>query len=251
MARNTRIVWPGKPHHLTQRGNNKQPVFLEPADFEFYLCLLRRALPASDAKLLAYALLPNHLHLIVVPERADSLTDLCRRVNGIYSSYINSRLDRSGHLWQSRYFSCVISERHVHHALRFVEKNPLRLGLASPEDHYHWSSARAHLNGFDEANILDMDFWRQRGGAGAWKRMLADRYRRGEEIDHLLRKCTFNERPFGDEAFLKSAEEQFGKSWSRWTFERGLRSELERPPVERPPGPLLFKAAKIGLAAGN
>lgn len=231
MARAARIVWPGRPHHLTQRGNNKQSVFLEPADFAFYLCLLRRALPASDTRLLAYSLLENHLHLIVVPGRPDSLTDLTRRVNGSYSAYFNSRQCRCGHVWQTRYFSCVVSDRHVHHALRFVEKNPQRLGLVRREADWNWSSAAAHLTGHDDARVLDMDFWRIRGGSDAWANMLAARYRNGEQIDHLLRRCTFTERPFGDEAFLKSAEERFGRTWNRWTFERTLRSELERKPM--------------------
>ena len=91
----------------------------------------------------------NPVHLVVVPEREDSLAVLFRRVHGRYAQYLNARRQRSGHLWQNRFFSCPLSSRHLSTALRYVERNPLRAGLASQPGEYEWSSTRAHPMGQD------------------------------------------------------------------------------------------------------
>ena len=111
MPRNARCVVPGLPYHVTQRGTNRQRVFYSPTDYKMYLSLVREQLDDAECRILAYCLMTNHVHLVVVPERSDSLAVLFRRAHGRYSQYLNVR-HRTAHLWQQRYFSCPLSESH-------------------------------------------------------------------------------------------------------------------------------------------
>jgi len=104
MSRNARCVWPGVAYHITQRGSNRQPVFFSTGDREHYLALLADNLPDCHVRILAYCLMTNHIHLVAVPESADGLSVLFRRVHGRYAQYLNVKKQRCGHLWQSRFF---------------------------------------------------------------------------------------------------------------------------------------------------
>lgn len=161
--------------------------------------------------------MPNHLHLAVVPEEPDSLEVLFRRVHGRYAQFLNARTQRSGHFWQSRFFSCPLSERHLRSVLCYIERNPVRAGIATDAGQYRWSSARAHLGGHDPAGLLDMRFWEAFGGAESWSELLAS----PEELIRLrlLRRCTYAGRPFGEESFVQQFEEKFDRRWRRWGFE--------------------------------
>ena len=112
MPRNTRCVEPGLPYHVTQRGTNRQRVFYSPTDYKMYLSLVREHMKDAECRVLAYCLMTNHVHVVVVPGRLDSLAVLFRRVHGRYSQYLNTRLHRTGHLWQARFYSCPLSETH-------------------------------------------------------------------------------------------------------------------------------------------
>ena len=192
---------PGLAYHVTQRGSNRQATFFTAGDRRMYLSLLREQLADSGVRVLAYCLMTNHVHLVVVPERADSLSVLFRRVHGRYSQYLNIRLGRSGHLWQQRFFSCPLSERHLWVALKYVEQNPCRAGLAGDVREYRWSSAASHFGAKDKSGVLDLEFWRRGGGADTWREMHEAR----EEPANveLLRRCTYAGRPFGDEEFVE------------------------------------------------
>jgi putative transposase len=128
----------------------------------------------AGLRMLAYCLMPNHVHLVVVPERMDSLGVVFRRVHGRYAQYLNVRRGRSGHLWQNRFFSCALDGNHLSVALRYVERNPVRAGLVAEAESYTWSSARAHLTGKRNA-LLDWQFWEDwvaaRTGPGCWLNM--------------------------------------------------------------------------------
>lgn len=165
-------------------------------------------------RILAYCLMTNHIHFIVVPEREDSLAILFGRANGRYAQAVNIRKGRCGHLWQSRYHSCAMSESHLWVAMRYVESNPCRAGIAATPAEYRWSSASAHLLGApDRSQILDMEFWGQAGGAQRWSE-LHDLSSSTEQM-RALRKCTYSGRPFGDEAFVAGMEDRFQRKWIR------------------------------------
>jgi putative transposase len=183
-----------------------------------YLSLLHEQLADADVRVLAYCLMTNLVHLVVVPGRADSLAVLFRRVHGRYSQYFNTRRHRTGHLWQQRYFSCPLSETHLWTALRYVEQNPCRALMVARPEAYKWSSAAAHLAGRpDPAKVLDWKYWENSGGAATWHEMhaaadLPDRIL-------LLRRCTYAGRPFGEQDFVEQLERRFQRSWRRWGFE--------------------------------
>ena len=216
--RNARCVLPGLPYHVTQRGTNRQRVFFSVAHRKLYLSLVARQQEDSGVRVLAYALMTNHVHWVLIPERADSLAVLFRRVHGAYAQAVNTGLGRSGHLWQNRFYSCPLSEQHLWIALRYVEANAVRAGMAARPEQYRWSSAAAHLGTHaDGSGLLDRGFWEQNGGAQTWRELHASEA--AEQQYPLLRRCTYAGRPFGDEAFVASLEEQFQRKWRRWSFE--------------------------------
>jgi len=196
MPRNARIVVAGVPHHVTQRGTNRQLTFLTRADRLAYLRLLREHSRQADLRILAYCLMPNHIHLVAIPEQEGSLAVALRRAHGRYAQYFNARKLRTGHLWQNRFYSCAMSESHLWTAVRYVELNPIRAGLAEAPEEYEWSSADSHLRGEDRARLLDMRFWEECGGASQWRELL------GRSLDDTdlkrLRSATHSGKPLVD-----------------------------------------------------
>ena len=164
---------PGAPHHLTQRGTDRQTVFFSVADRRVYLDLLALNARRAGVRILAYCLMDNHIHVVATPELEDSLATAFRRTHGRYAQYLNARKLRSGHLWQSRFYSCAMEAGQLWTALRYVEMNPVRAGLVGEAGEYAWSSARAHLSGADPTGALDMAFWQECGGAANWQDLLA------------------------------------------------------------------------------
>jgi len=126
MPRNARIVIPGVPHHVTQRGNNRQDVFFVDGDRVRYLDLLRDQCAHEGVRVLAYCLMTNHVHLVAAPGEEDGLQRAVGRSHFLYTQYINRLHRRSGHLWQGRFFSCPPDDAHALDALRYVEMNPVR-----------------------------------------------------------------------------------------------------------------------------
>ena len=166
MPRNARVVAPGIPYHVTQRGTNRQPVFFRLSDRKLYLQLIRENQSAAGVRVIAYSLMSNHVHFVIVPEREESLAILFGRANGRYAQAVNIRLGRCGHLWQARYHSCPMEGAHLWMGIRYVEENPCRAGIVARAEDYRWSSAAAHLRGDgDKSGILDMGYWEQAGGA--------------------------------------------------------------------------------------
>jgi putative transposase len=210
---------PGLPYHITQRGTNRQRVFFCISDYKMYLSLLRRELDDSGTRVLAYCLMTNHVHLVAVPEREDSLAVVLRRVHGRYAQYLNTRRGRSGHLWQQRYYSCPLSDSHHWMAIRYVEQNPCRALMAGSPGQYRWSSAAAHLGlAKDQSGVLDLRYWEQTGGPETWREMLGATEDAGQTM--LLRRCTYAGRPFGEAPFVEQMEAKFQRTWRRWGFEK-------------------------------
>lgn len=211
MARRNRCVLPGIACHITQRGVNRRETFSCEADRETYLGLLKQNLADAEVRLLGWCLMTNHLHLVALPAREDSLSVLMRRVHGRYAQYYNARIGRTGHLWQNRFFACVLGQDHLWAALRYVERNPVRAGMVQRAADYRWSSAAAHVTGRDDSGILDLEWWR-REAPGNWEELLE-----AEELEKeaALRRCTYAGRPFGSEGFVSEMAERFGRYWNR------------------------------------
>ena len=150
-SRVARIVVPGASHHVTQRGNNKQDVFFVDDDREVYLELLHQQAQRFGFWLEGYCLMTNHIHVVGVPMREDSLAKAVGRTHFLYSQYVNRMHGRSGHLWQNRFYSCPLDEFQALNALCYVELNPVRAGMVKKAWDYPWSSAAAHC-GVKEIN---------------------------------------------------------------------------------------------------
>ena len=209
MPRFARAVAVGCAHHITQRGVDRQRVFFTEADRPVYLETLHTYAQQARLRVLAYCLMSNHIHLVATPEEPQSLAIALRRTHGRYALYLNARKRRTGHLWQNRFYSCALDDRHLWTAVRYVEQNPLRAGLSVRAEDYTWSSAAAHLGAPDETNLLDLAFWQQEGGAERWRSLLAsaDEY----AAIRRLQQCTFTGRPYGADEFVRTLEKQLGR----------------------------------------
>jgi putative transposase len=150
MARIARVVVPGLPHHITQRGNRREPVFFEADDYRLYRRLIATAAHHARAAVWAYCLMPNHVHLIVTPTDEDGLRATFGEAHRRYTGAINARFHWTGHLFQGRFGAVVMDESHLLAAARFIALNPVVAGLVSRAEDWPWSSARAHLAGKDD-----------------------------------------------------------------------------------------------------
>ena len=148
-----RIVVPDYPHHVTQRGNRRQKTFFSDDDYRTYLELLTEAKSESQVDIWAYCLMPNHVHIVAVPEHTDSLAKFFRNAHRQYSRMINFREGWRGHLWQERFHSFVMDECHLMAAVRYVELNPVRASMCLEPQDWQWSSVRAHLLGRDDSVV--------------------------------------------------------------------------------------------------
>jgi putative transposase len=148
MARLARVVVPGHPHHVTERGNGRARTFFGDTDYALYRDLLAENCRAAEVEVWAWCLMPNHVHLILVPSDPDGL----RRALAYrsYAGIIQARRKRSGHFWQGRFGAVAMDEEHLAAALRYVSLNPVRARLVERAQDWRWSSTRAHLRGKDD-----------------------------------------------------------------------------------------------------
>ncbi len=153
MPRSARIVVPGLPHHVTQRGNRREPIFFEPADNRLYVSILSSQTRRHGVEIWAYCLMPNHVHLILTPQDEGGLSRVLGETHRRYSAIINGRHGWTGHLFQARFASVVMDERHLLVAARYVSLNPVRAGLVSRAEDWPWSSVHAHLAGKDDGVV--------------------------------------------------------------------------------------------------
>jgi putative transposase len=161
MSRLARVVIPGLPHLVTQRGNRGETVFFSDDDYDLYLELLREWTARAQTRVWAWCLLPTHLHLILVPSHEDGLRQTMASMSRRYASHINRRQGWSGHLWHDRYGSVVMDEPHLLHAFRYVLLSPVHLGLVERAGDWRWSSLHACLSG-DEDGLTESEALRQR-----------------------------------------------------------------------------------------
>ena len=207
MARLARIVIPKLPHHVTQRGNRRQDVFFSDADYRQYIKLLTHHAREAGTEIWAYCLMPNHVHLIAMPHFEDGLSKAVGKCHQRYARAINRQYDWRGHLWEQRYSSIPMDERHLLMAARYVELNPVRAGLASSPGRYVWRSAFSHL----QSCVDDLSVQSPLNNlVDNWCSFLAE----GIPDDTLsyfiqLEKSGY---PAGDECFVSNLEAQFGLS---------------------------------------
>jgi putative transposase len=140
-------VIPGVAHHVTQRGNRRLPVFFGDDDRRAYLALVAEACAAQGTRCLAWCLMDNHVHLILVPASEDGLRAGLAEAHRRYSRRINFREGWRGYLFQGRFASYPMDDAHLITAVRYVDLDPVAAGLVDAADAWRWSSARSHLAG--------------------------------------------------------------------------------------------------------
>ena len=210
MGRLARVVVTGVAHHVTQRGNGRRVIFDTDSDRFVYRGLLSEFSAKRRLAILGYCLMPNHVHLIAVPEASDSMAVALREIHGRYAAYLNSRQTVTGHVWQGRYYSCPMDDHHLWAALRYVERNPVRAGLVGIAELYPWSSARAHCEEGPADGIVDLAEWRCRWGSEEWRQFLG--YSPSDAPDAaLLRRSTHSGRPLGSADFIRKIERETGR----------------------------------------
>ena len=214
VPRIARVVAVGAPHHVTQRGNNRQKVFFSAADRGIYLSLLGSHCRRWKLTLLGYCLMPNHVHLVAVPEQAQSLAKAVGRTNYEYAVYLNGRRRRSGHVWQNGFYSTSLSRDHLVAALRYVDLNPVRARLVDKAVSYEWSSAVAHVNGKDATGLLDQKAWQELCPLNDWGEVLAAASPDEKHVERL-RQATRTGRPLGSEEFVSALEARLQRTLTR------------------------------------
>ncbi len=207
MHRASRLVVPGLPHHVTQRGVRSEDIFTDDLDRELYLMLMRQRAEPKGVRFLAWCLMTNHVHLIVVPEHEDSLARGIGEAHRRYTRAKNFREKVRGYLFQGRFSSCVLDERHLLAAVRYVELNPVRAKLVQDPARYEWSSAAYHLgNERTDPLVTDRTLL---GLVDDWTTFLQD------GIDELeareLEKRLSDGRPCGSARFVQGLEKRFGR----------------------------------------
>ena len=204
MSRIARVVAEGIPHHVTQRGNGRQAVFFDAQDHAVYMKLLREYSSQYGLRIWAWCLMSNHVHLLGVPAMNHSLARALGRTHSEYARYRNARSANSGHLWQSRYYSCPVDGPGIWQVMAYIERNPVRAGLVESADDYVWSSARVHAAGTDDG-FLEMAAWRDCYTGTRWREAL----RHGvdeEALQDRLRVATRTGRPLGSQEFIDQLE---------------------------------------------
>lgn len=206
MTRIPRLVVPGVAHHVTQRGNRRQTTFFRAFDYELYRQLLAEQCEKASISVWAYSLLPNHVHMIVVPKVAESLSRAVGETHRRYTTFINRREGWTGSLWQGRFASFAMDEPYLYAATRYVLMNPVRAGLVERAVDWPFSSAQAHLTA--EADGL-VDVRALAGRIGDWSTLLSESPSWSERT--RLRRHERSGFPLGDERFLDEIAEATGR----------------------------------------
>jgi putative transposase len=211
MPRKPRFYLSGVPAHIVQRGNCRQATFFDDADYTRYLGWLREGAMREGCAIHAYALMTNHVHLLVTPQDAGAISRLIQFVGRRYVTYVNDCYARSGSLWEGRHKGCVISsDGYLLACMRYIELNPVRAGMVAAPGNYRWSSYRVNSTGGDQDAITPhpayLALGRDPDTRGAAYRAL---FRIALESDdlHAIRATVQTGTPLGNERFRRQIEQ--------------------------------------------
>jgi len=210
MPRRPRVVIPGFPHHVTQRGNRRSNIFLSDDDRRCYLYLLQTYTRRYGLGLWSYSLMTNHIHLLGVPEHKSSLSNSLRDTHSSYARYFNDKYGLTGHLWQGRFFSCPLDDTHFRSAVRYIERNPVRAGMVTKAEDYPWSSAAANC-GIRRDPLLSEGL-SLKLTVPDWSEWLAQETPR-EELEKI-RDMTRLGQPCGSKEFVAELEKLLGQKFN-------------------------------------
>ena len=204
MARIARVVLPGIPHHVTQRGVRNMNIFFTPDDRETYKTLLLKQSERFGIDIVSYCLMDNHVHLIVIPSSETSLAKAIGETHRLYTREINFRQKTRGYLFQGRFFSTPLDERHFFAAVKYVEQNPVRAGMVKHPWEYPYSSAAHYVTRSEDRLITHCSALED---IADWKTFLDET---ADQIDEIRQK-TRTGRPCGDTQFYNAIREISGR----------------------------------------
>jgi putative transposase len=207
MPRIARVVAPGYPHHITQRGTNRTGIFLEDNDRTLFLLTLNQWSQRTGIRVWAYCLMDNHFHLLLEPLNAEGLGRCLHGTTFQYAQYFNRKYNRTGRLWENRYFSCPVDkDEYLWSVVRYIERNPIRAKMTTRVEDWKWSSACSHINGIPDRTINLFD-WLDRSERSGYTSFVSE-----DGKDDHIRKATSTGRPLGSSIFLETLERQLGRS---------------------------------------
>ena len=215
------IVIPGAPHHVTRRGNRRQPVFCSDEDREAYLALIAEGARASGTSCLAWCLMDNHIHLILVPRDADGLRAMLGEAHRRYTRRVNFREGWRGYLFQGRFASYPMDDAHLMAALRYVENNPVAAKMVGRPQDWRWSSAASHMAGQrvprDPLTDVAALSAHVRNWRALWRHGLeaADLAAEGEEVAEAIEARLRTGRPLAAEEWIEEQERLAGRTMRR------------------------------------
>jgi putative transposase len=217
MGRMARVVVPGVPHHVTQRGNRRQRTFFREGDYLAYLQIAAEAFRAAGVEVWAYCLMPNHVHLIAAPPAPEALAEAVGATHLRYTRMVNRRERWTGYLWQGRFASFPMDEAYLMACARYVGLNPVRAGLTLAAADWPWSSVGAHLTGRTDTLLTPAPLRERLGEAMAG---FFDVDVQAEAL-RALRRASSTGRPLGAADWIKRLEASTGRA-------------LTPPPIGRP-----------------
>jgi putative transposase len=205
MVRIARVVVSGIPHHITQRGNRRQETFFRDKDYDSYLNLMSEWCGKRGVEIWGYCLMPNHVHMIAVPETEEGLARAIGEAHKRYTRMINLREHWTGYLWQGRFSSFPMDEDYLLAAVRYVELNPVRARLVDRPEKWRWSSASAHLQGKDDKLVKVRPMLDR---VSDWCDLLASG---DEHLYEEVRKHERTGRPLGSGDFIKQVSQMLNR----------------------------------------
>ena len=210
MARLPRLIVPDQPHHIIQRGNDRQPIFRDASDYGIFLGWLRESAKQFNVAIHAYVLMSNHLHLLASPSDLIGLGRMMQWIGRHSVPYFNHKYQRSGTLWQGRYKTAVIdSERYFLTCSRYIELNPVRAGMVAGPADYQWSSYQQHIGMRTDALVTDHPLYWALGNTPfereATYKSLAEQALTQDELDKM-RKSAGQGWAIGSEEFKSQLE---------------------------------------------
>ena len=207
MPRLARIVGVDYPHHIIQRGNNRQTVFFKDEDRSFYLELLKKYSQECSCRIKAYCLMKSHIHILAIPANETSLAKTMQKLSLRYTQYINKKYKRTGRLWECRFHSAVVEkETYLWAVCRYIERNPVRAKIIDHPNEYRWSSAKANTS--EEIDGIIEPIWQDLVDRKEYITFL-NKIANKDEIEKI-RKYTYCGRPIGTERFLDSLQKDLG-----------------------------------------
>jgi putative transposase len=233
MARLPRLSLPGYPHHVIQRGNNRQAIFSSAADYQTLLGLIDENAKKFGVAVHAYVLMGNHFHLLATPESTEALPKMMQAVGRRYVRYFNDSQGRSGTLWEGRYRSTVIqTESYLLACMAYIDLNPVRAGLVAEARDYPWSS-HAHYVGLRSDKLVTPPalFWKLGNTPFAREAAYADRVHAGVSTEQqlALTQSVLSGWALGDADFVADLQKKTPRRVSKTQAGRPIRQPVAGP----------------------